>query len=372
MLFFSKLSILLTCLVGLVPVMTGAQNIDFENLPAGTVVNAQYAPRGVIFFGAYIETNSNAHSGTRVLRSIPPTAEVFTPGPLLMTFTSPQTRVAFFAGNFPDGIGKGTLKVFDSAGTLVGQDGPKAVPSNSFNAFFEVRSQTPKIVRAEFQIDGSALELIDDLIVEGNVATLPNEPPKVTITNPTEGAVYPEKSVMIRGTVTGDSVLDNIDLQVTMGLPSDSTAPPSVNTVSLSGTGASRTFSLNYGVLTGPYTITAVATNTANLQGTATVHFRSLPVLSPLYDPNFTGRVIVPSNADWDLSGLARIPLRSGVALIGERGPLGARPRLFTNDKAEGYRLIELIGNDVRTNGRERDARQKKCSDHHAAIHSAP
>ena len=171
----------------------------------------------------------------------------------------------------------------------------------------------------------------------------------------------PRYRVMIRGTVTGDSVLDNIDLQVTMGLPSDSTAPPSVNTVSLSGTGASRTFSLNYGVLTGPYTITAVATNTANLQGTATVHFSSLPdairVLSPkqllftLYDPNFTGRVIVPSNADWDLSGLARIPLRSGVALIGERGPLGARPRLFTNYKAEGYPLFELIGNDVRVEG---------------------
>src|SRR5687768_11871582 len=46
-------------------------------------------------------------------------------------------------------------------------------------------------------------------------------------------------------------------------------------------------------------------------------------LLLTLYDPNFTGRVIVPYHAQWDLSGYIRIPLRSGVSLIGEREPFG-------------------------------------------------
>lgn len=66
---------------------------------------------------------------------------------------------------------------------------------------------------------------------------------------------------------------------------------------------------------------------------------------------NFTGRVIIPSDARWDLSGFASIPLRSGVSLIGERGPLGSRPLLFATNKAEGYQLFEITGNDVRVEG---------------------
>lgn len=61
--------------------------------------------------------------------------------------------------------------------------------------------------------------------------------------------------------------------------------------------------------------------------------------------------MIVPRDVEWDLSGCAAIPLRSGVSLIGERGPLESRPRLYTTNKAEKYTLFEITGNDVRVEG---------------------
>ena len=49
------------------------------------------------------------------------------------------------------------------------------------------------------------------------------------------------------------------------------------------------------------------------------------------------------------VKGYFEIPLRSGVSLIGERGPLGSRPRLFNYDKAEANNMtfFEITGNDV-------------------------
>jgi hypothetical protein len=73
-------------------------------------------------------------------------------------------------------------------------------------------------------------------------------------------------------------------------------------------------------------------------------------LLLTLYS-DFTGRVIIPANARWDLSGFAFIPLRTGVSLVGERGPLGSRPLLFTTNKAEEYPLFQIAGNDVRVEG---------------------
>ena len=252
------------------------QVIDFEDGPVGRV-SAEYGARGVIFQRAWIDTNPNAHSGTRILRSIPAGAEVFTPAPLGMSFTGPMARIALFAGNLPGVTGNGTLMAFDANNALVGQDGPKAVPNDAFTAFFEVRATAPLITRAEFHIEGSPLVTIDDLTVEGTTGPLPTTPPAVTIANPAEGAVLEEGTIAFQGTVTGASLLDPITLRVRLGRPSDSTAPTSQNAVALSGSGTSRTFSLNYIALVGPYTVTAVAKNFANLEGTATVSFSVMP-----------------------------------------------------------------------------------------------
>jgi hypothetical protein len=86
-------------------------------------------------------------------------------------------------------------------------------------------------------------------------------------------------------------------------------------------------------------------------------------LLLTLFNQDFKGRVIIPADAQWDLSGYISIPLRSGVSLIGERGPLGSRPLLFTTYKAEAYPFFvishqdkirntdEIFGNDVRVEG---------------------
>lgn len=72
-----------------------------------------------------------------------------------------------------------------------------------------------------------------------------------------------------------------------------------------------------------------------------------------LIDPGFTGRLIIPHDAKWDLTGFQDIPLSSGVSLIGERGPLGSRPLLYTTNKSNEarYRLFYTEGSDVRVEG---------------------
>jgi len=74
-------------------------------------------------------------------------------------------------------------------------------------------------------------------------------------------------------------------------------------------------------------------------------------LLLTLFDEKFTGRVIIPHDVQWDLSGYGSIPLRGGVELIGERGALGSRPLLFTNAPTldgAGYDFFIVVGNNVR------------------------
>jgi len=254
------------------------QVIDFEDKAPGTAINAEYGAGGVIFLNAFIGSDPHAHSGTRILRNISPSAEEFTELPLVMRFTGPMTRVAFFAGNLPGITGNGTLKAFGTNNVLLAQDGPKPVPNNAFTGFFEVSVPAGGITRAEFRIAGSPLVTIDDLVVEGTAGPLPTTAPTVTFTSPSEGVVVGPGTIALQGTVTGASLLEPITVRVKRGLPPDSTAPASDNAVALAGSGAARTFSLAYGAnVIGPYTVTAIAKNTANLEGTATVHFTVLP-----------------------------------------------------------------------------------------------
>jgi VCBS repeat protein len=77
-------------------------------------------------------------------------------------------------------------------------------------------------------------------------------------------------------------------------------------------------------------------------------------LLFTLSDEKFTGRVIIPHDVEWDLSGYGYIPLRTGVQLIGERGELGSRPLLFTDAPSldgKEYDFFYLWGNNVRIEG---------------------
>ncbi len=83
---------------------------------------------------------------------------------------------------------------------------------------------------------------------------------------------------------------------------------------------------------------------------------RSAADLNDLLRSPYTGRVIIPSDARWEMRGrdgqpLTYIPLRSGVELVGQRGALGSRPLLYAGYRAEGYPLFVIEGNDVRVEG---------------------
>ena len=136
--------------------------LDFENLPAGTTVNDQYVRQGVRFSSAFLAADPAARSGTRVLRTVAPTAEVFTPIPLRMAFIKPQARVKLFAMS-PGTARNGTLKAFDASGAVIGQDGPKLVAADKFTTMFEVAVSAPRVTRAELQLEGASHYAIDDL-----------------------------------------------------------------------------------------------------------------------------------------------------------------------------------------------------------------
>jgi hypothetical protein len=86
-------------------------------------------------------------------------------------------------------------------------------------------------------------------------------------------------------------------------------------------------------------------------------------VLSPAELKNvllsdFTGRVIVPADVQWEMKDcdgtlLRNLPLDSGVSLIGQRGDLASRPTLFTRDKprVNNESLFQVVGNNVRVEG---------------------
>ena len=254
--------------------------LDFEDITAPATINAQYAPRGAIFQDAYLDTDPNAHSGTRVLRTVAPGSEIFHEVPLVIRFTSPQARVKMFASN-PAATVNGTLTAFDTNGAVVATDGPKAVAHDVFTTMFEVKVTTPSISRVELQVQDSAYQAIDDLEFDGEPpAPVPTEPPVVQIISPANGVDLDVDTLDINGTVTGDGLLSPVAATFAYKLPPESTAPPLNLVFDLTGSGTTRQFQLPggfTGVPMGPITITAKAQNTGNLTGTATNTFNNLP-----------------------------------------------------------------------------------------------
>lgn len=161
----SKRRILLALFTFLMPltVVTGATTaLDFENLPAGTVVTNQYVTRRVRFASAFLTTHPAARSGTRVLWTISPSTEVFTPLPFTINFTTPQRYVRLFAMS-PANARRGTLRAFDAGGAMIAHDGPRLVAADKFITLFEVKAPGAHIKRAELRLDGASHFAIDDL-----------------------------------------------------------------------------------------------------------------------------------------------------------------------------------------------------------------
>jgi hypothetical protein len=149
------------------PAMAAPTILDFEDIEAGTTITTQYSDRGVVFMNHYLDTDSAAPSGTRVLRTIPLGTETFDPIPLIMTFGFPQSRVKLLAMS-EDVALDGTLIALDAFGQEVARDGPKPVAANVFTTVFEVTDPDakPRIMQAELRLERGVNFAIDDLEFE--------------------------------------------------------------------------------------------------------------------------------------------------------------------------------------------------------------
>ena len=257
--------------------------LDFEDedIATGTTITAEYGLRGVLFQNAYLDTDSAAHSPTRVLRTFSPSSEVFVPIPLRFSFTSVQAHVKLFAGVSFAPI-TATLMAFDANGGVVGQDGPRVISVNAFTTVFEVTTTTAVITRLELQPETTTNLAMDDLEFEGEPpAPPPLEPPVVEILSPVNGSERDVDTLDIAGIVTGEGLLSPVTVTVAYRLPPESTAPPITLALDLTGSGTTRSFSLPGGfggVPMGPITITASAENFGGLTGTATSTVTNFPV----------------------------------------------------------------------------------------------
>lgn len=260
-------------------VMADLTVLDFEDLASGTTITGQYGCRGALFERAFLGNDPAARSGTRVLRTSPPTAEIFVEIPLIVRFTSAQARVKMFAGS-PNVAALGRLTAFDADGAVVATDGPRLVAANVFTTMFQVTVPAPRITRVELQLEGRADQAIDDLEIEGDPPPCPVDPPVVKITSPPNGAELDTDTLDIAGTVTGESLLPNLGVTLAYRHPPESTAAPTRLDFALPGSGATRQFSLpgGFGGLPlGPITITAEAENAGGVKGSATSTVTNLP-----------------------------------------------------------------------------------------------
>src|SRR5262245_24417535 len=59
--------------------------------------------------------------------------------------------------------------------------------------------------------------------------------------------------------------------------------------------------------------------------------------LADILNSDYKGRIVIPRGAYWEMKDgagnpLRNVPVKSGVEIVGERGPLGTRPTLYTRD----------------------------------------
>lgn len=253
--------------------------LDFEDLAPGTEVTTQYGARGVVFLNHYLGTDPAAPSGTHVLRTVNPAAEIFEPVPLAMTFNAPQVLVTFVAASQNVPL-NGTLIAFDGAGDVVAQDGPKLVAANVFTTSFQVTvSGNPTIVRAELRLENSAYFAIDDLTFDGEAAPPPPPPPTVAFTSPPNGSFLDASTLDITGTVTGEGLVSPVTLTMNYARPPESTAPPFTSSLELTGTGMSRNFALTgfTGLPMGSILISVTAANSGGETGAGVVSITNMP-----------------------------------------------------------------------------------------------
>jgi len=153
------------------PAAAAINVINFDDRPANTVITNQYAPRGVTFTGsgAYVISNATiARSDPNVI-TCTATPE-FCSGAVTGTFSPQQSRVKVWVGRFTNGSGTVTLRAFNAAGSVIGQQShsyPFSRTAPPVAVALEVSVATPVISRFDvISSDYHGNTAIDDLEFE--------------------------------------------------------------------------------------------------------------------------------------------------------------------------------------------------------------
>jgi hypothetical protein len=202
--------VLICSLLLATPALAAAATIDFEG-HNGEVINAQYSGDGVTFANGPTAFNagSNAHSGSTAIE-ICHGAECFTPTPLKVSFTTDQTQVGLWAGNYVGNTNPVDVKLtaLDAGGNPVGTATATLPASNAAIAtHLTVNAGSPQIRSFTYGdvSDNNAIGLpVDD--VEYSAAGPPPPcnafgPPTVSLTSPANNTYVQNNNILLRGFV---------------------------------------------------------------------------------------------------------------------------------------------------------------------------
>lgn len=193
--------------------------IDFEDRSVGSQVKKEYlAKYGVRFNNARIcQPAKGTASGSQALSHATSLME-FSPGPLIIYFEGPQSRVRLAAGlnGEPPKPIDATMQAFDNKGkvlkTITKKIGPGPTPiSNTL----EIKINQKKIREVRLTYDLAHFEVIDDLEFDDPVILPPdNNPPIVKIIKPLPNENLHSAFFELRGTIKEDEGLLNVKVAI--------------------------------------------------------------------------------------------------------------------------------------------------------------
>ncbi len=130
----------------------GLTRIDFDGLPLGTRVDAQYLGLGLRVLGLpVIDTVPIAHSGRHVLVAVSPLglmgANVVAPGSLALGFVRPQAFVDLWVSGRSriQGTMRGVVQAYDAAGQLLVTDGPRLLDPRATTTRFSINFPNARV-----------------------------------------------------------------------------------------------------------------------------------------------------------------------------------------------------------------------------------
>jgi hypothetical protein len=311
---FFLLSLFLTTL------SAGAVKIDFEDRVVGSQIKKEYlAKYGVRFNNSRIcQPAKGTASGSQALSHATSLME-FSPGPLIIYFEGPQSRVKFAAGlnSEPTNAINAVMEAVDSNGqvlkTITKKLGPGQIPISSD---FEIKISQKKIREVRLTYDLAYFEVIDDLEFDDPVTLPPdNNPPIVKIVKPVDKEILHASFFELRGTIKEDEGLLNI--KVAIEQPNLSTSVLPLTSADYDDSGSPIEYYIPaLGILSpGENKITVTATDIGNNAGSDNITVFYFPQVSKLrklgvyslweYENGWKNRVDVYSSLDpyydfWD------------------------------------------------------------------------